>query len=80
MKKQKLAQLPRPMRIVWGCLGSWWLASMINPGFEAIALMMVFYIPILVVEFYFTSSKPPELDAEFLAKLQVTQGEVEESS
>ncbi len=73
MKKKKIVQLPRPMRIVWGCLGSWWLAYMINPGFESIALMLVFYIPILIIEHYYVERKEPVIDAEFLASLKVVE-------
>lgn len=51
--------LPRPLRLAWGSLGAWWLAHVLNPGFNPIAVMLLLLIPILVKELYFTRPKQP---------------------
>lgn len=45
------------MRIVWGSLGAWWLAHVLNPGFNPIAIMLLLLIPVLIKELYFVESK-----------------------
>ena len=49
--------LPRPIRILWGSLGAWSIASIINPGFKSIAIMLLFFIPVLISELYFANQK-----------------------
>lgn len=46
----KLIKLPGPMRIIWGSLGCYWLKDIINPGFLAIAIMLLLFIPVLIME------------------------------
>lgn len=43
-------KLPGPMRILWGSLGCYWLKDIVNPGFLAIAFMLLLLIPILLIE------------------------------
>jgi len=51
----KIVKMPRPMRMVWGSLMAYWLSDIINPAFVAIAVLIVLYIPILVIDPYFPS-------------------------
>ena len=51
------AKLPNPMRILCGSLTAWWRAYILNPGFFAVAIMLLLMIPILVIELYLTTSK-----------------------
>lgn len=49
----KIIELPGPMRIVWGSLGCYWLADVLNTGFFGIALMLLSLIPVIVIEKHF---------------------------
>ncbi len=57
-----VVKVPRPMRMVWGCLVAYWLSGVVNPGFVAIAVMIAMFIPILIVDPYFPSQ--PEIQPE----------------
>ena len=48
-------KIPGPMRMIWGSLGAWWLAYFLNPAFNAITIMLIFMIPVVVMEIYFAS-------------------------
>jgi hypothetical protein len=48
------------MRMVWGGLVAYWLSGIINPAFVAIAVMIVLFIPILIVDPYFPSQPEAE--------------------
>jgi hypothetical protein len=50
----KIIKLPGPMRIVWGSLGCYWLADIVNAGFFGIGVMLLLMIPVLVIENYFS--------------------------
>ena len=50
----KIIKLPGPMRIVWGSLGCYWLAGIVNAGFLGIGVMLLLMIPVLVIENYFS--------------------------
>lgn len=56
----EIISMPRPMRWVWGSLGAYWLADMINPGFFSIAIMALLMIPVLILDLYY----PPQAEAE----------------
>ena len=45
--------------MVVGGLGAFWIADIINPGFNPIGVMILLLIPILIVEFLFPQ---PELE------------------
>jgi hypothetical protein len=49
---------PSMMRIAFGSMSSWWVASIINPGFFAVAVMLLLMIPLVLWEFYFTFYSP----------------------
>ncbi len=53
----ELIKLPTPMRVIWGSLAAWWLAQIINPGFNAVAVMLLFMIPVLANELYLVLPK-----------------------
>lgn len=43
------------MRMVWGSALAYWLAGIINPAFIAIAVMIVLFIPVLIIDPLFPS-------------------------
>lgn len=47
------------MRWVWGSIGAYWLADIINPGFFSVAVMALCMIPILILDIYFPPEPPP---------------------
>jgi hypothetical protein len=49
----KIIKVPKPMRMVWGCVIAYWLAGIVNPAFIVIAVLIALFIPILVVDSYF---------------------------
>ena len=55
----KIIKMPGPMRMVWGSALAYWLSGIINPAFIAIAIMIVLFIPVLIVDPYFPS-RPEE--------------------
>lgn len=55
----EIISMPRPMRWIWGSLGAYWLADIINPGFFSVAIMALLMIPVLVLDLYY----PPEAEA-----------------
>ncbi len=56
MKKIKL---PNPTILVAGGLGAFWIADIINPGFNPIGVMLFMLIPVLVAEILYPQ---PELE------------------
>jgi len=46
-------KIPGPLRITWGSLGSWYLAHLINPGFNGVAILLICLIPVVTIEIYF---------------------------
>lgn len=42
-------KLPGPMRMVWGSLGCFWLAGIINNGFYTTAVILLLFVPVLIV-------------------------------
>ncbi|WP_031434044.1 hypothetical protein [Methylomarinum vadi] len=42
--------LPNPIRILCSSLASWWLAHSMNPGFFAVATMLLLMIPLWATE------------------------------
>lgn len=59
MKKIKL---PSSKVLIMGSLGAFWLADMVNPGFNPIGIMILLLIPILIFEYLYPE---PELDKLF---------------
>lgn len=43
------------MRMVWGSLAAYWLAGIISPAFVTIAVMIALFIPILIIDPYFSN-------------------------
>jgi len=56
MKKIKL---PNPVILVVGSMGAFWIADIVNPGFNPIGVMILFLIPVLIAEFLYPQ---PELE------------------
>lgn len=71
MKKLKL---PNPMVLVVGGLGAFWIADIINPGFNPIGVMVLMLIPILIFEFLYPQ---PELE-EILEQVHYRRHETPE--
>lgn len=61
-------KIPGPMRLVWGSLGAWWLAYILNPGFHSISVLLLFLVPVVVKEIYSSprSEKPTPPTVELL--------------
>lgn len=55
---------PKPIRAAWGSLAAWWLAYIINPGFHAVAVMLLLMIPILLLDRYIAPAKTQPLTNE----------------
>lgn len=61
MKKIKL---PNPIVIVMGGLGAFWIADIINPGFNPIGVMLFILVPILIFEFLYPQPEIEEILAQ----------------
>lgn len=55
MKKIKL---PNSITLIFGSLGAFWLANIINPGFNPIGIMILMLIPVLIIDLLYPQ---PEL-------------------
>lgn len=64
----EIISMPRPMRWIWGSLGAYWLADMINPGFFSIALMALLMVPVLILDMYFPPEPEPPVGSEEVAE------------
>jgi hypothetical protein len=47
----KIVKVPGPMRLLCGSLLAYWLASIANPAFAAIAVMIVLFIPLFLNDY-----------------------------
>lgn len=56
MKKIKL---PNPTIMIFGSMGAFWLAEIVNPGFNPVGIMILLLIPVLVIDFLYPQ---PELE------------------
>ncbi len=56
MKKIKL---PNPTIMICGSLGAFWIADIVNPGFNPVGVMILLLIPVLIFEILYPQ---PELD------------------
>jgi len=54
-------KLPNPIVMVIGGLGSFWIADIINPGFNPIGVMIFMLIPILIFEFLYPQTELEQL-------------------
>ncbi len=45
-------KLPNPFQFVGASLAAWWLAHVVNPGFFAVAVMIMLMIPVLLADSY----------------------------
>ncbi len=55
----KKIRLPNPAILVAGGLGAFWIADIINPGFNPIGVMLFMLIPVLIAEILYPQ---PELE------------------
>ncbi|GEM_PF-2012967 len=55
----KKIRLPNPIILATGGIGAFWIADIINPGFNPIGIMIFMLIPIIVFEFLYPE---PEID------------------
>ncbi len=56
MKKIKL---PNPTIMIFGSMGAFWLADIVNPGFNPVGIMILLLIPVLIIDFLYPQ---PELE------------------
>ncbi len=50
-------RLPGPIRMIWGSLGCFWLAGIINKGFYTSAVLLLLFIPLLIIIYGETSGQ-----------------------
>ncbi len=50
MKKIKL---PHPMKLAIAGLGAFLIADIINPGFHSVAVILILFIPILLIDLFY---------------------------
>lgn len=50
----QIVKPPKPMRMIWGFAGAFWLAGFFNPGFFVVAGICLLYIPVLMINNYLT--------------------------
>lgn len=67
-------KLPNPIVLVGGSMGAFWIADIINPGFNPIGVMILFLIPVLLAEFLYPQ---PELEQILEQSLQTPVEEPE---
>ena len=56
MKKIKL---PNPTIMIFGSMGAFWIADIVNPGFNPVGVMILLLIPVLIFEMLYPQ---PELE------------------
>lgn len=81
-KKIVLLKMPSFTRMLIGGLAAFWLATIMNPAFAAIAVLVILFIPVLTVDNIFSKQfehaykKPEEIQprtinkSEYLAALE----------
>jgi hypothetical protein len=69
MKKIKL---PNPITLIFGSIGAFWLANIINPGFNPIGIMILLLIPVLIIDLLYPQ---PELK-QLLEKMHSDSNEL----
>lgn len=81
-KKVVLLKMPSFTRMLIGGLAAFWLATIMNPAFAAIAVLVILFIPVLTVDNIFSKQferaykKPEEIQpkkmtkSEYLAALE----------
>ena len=57
----KNIKLPSTSVLIVGSLGAFWLADMVNPGFNPIGVMILLLIPILIFELLYPESEIDKL-------------------
>jgi len=54
MKKTKL---PNPIIMIFGSMGAFWIADIVNPGFNPVGVMFLLFIPVLIFEILYPQSE-----------------------
>lgn len=78
MKKIKL---PNPIILVAGAIGSFWIADIINPGFNPVGIMILLLVPVLIIELLYPQPEIEQLleqsaPAETLAVAETVSGDL----
>ena len=58
----KIIKLPNPVILLIGSMGAFWIADIVNPGFNPVAVMILLLIPILIFELLYPQ---PEIEQLF---------------
>ncbi len=58
MKKIKL---PNPTIMIFGSMGAFWIADIVNPGFNPVGVMILLLIPVLIFEILYPQSELEQL-------------------
>lgn len=73
-KKVVLLKMPSFTRMLIGGLAAFWLATVMNPAFAAIAILVILFIPVLTVDNIFSKQferaykKPEEVKPKTMTK------------
>jgi hypothetical protein len=62
--KQVNLKAPGPIRILCGSVAAYWLSGIINPGFVAIAVMLLLFFPVFFLDFLFPQPPSKPLEAQ----------------
>lgn len=73
----KTIKLPSYTVLIIGSLAAFWIADIINPGFNPIGLMILLLIPIFIIEFLYPQDETKDLFEEVEPE-EETEEEVEE--
>lgn len=92
IKKVTYLKMPSFTRFLIGGLIAWWLSSIMNPAFVAIAVLVILIIPVLTVDNIFSKQferaykQPEEIKpkaiskAEYLASLEAENAKKQEAA
>lgn len=48
----KIVKVPTPTRIICGSLVAYWLSGIVSPAFVAIAVLILFFIPVFIPDYF----------------------------
>lgn len=74
VNKVKLVKMPSVSRLLMGGLMAYWLSTIMNPAFVAIAVLFILLIPVLSVDNIFSRQfirayyPPPKIEPKVMSK------------
>ena len=52
---------PNPTIMIFGSMGAFWIADIVNPGFNPVGMMILLLIPVLIFEMLYPQSELEQL-------------------